>query len=105
MRQRIGVNSKPSILKQFAWAGLSGCLIVAGFLIALPYIPSENSGVIWPSGVKMLIAAGLLLIGLSTSRRAGRLQYASYLLLAACFAAYVLGLRMVLNVAGVSGVG
>jgi hypothetical protein len=52
----------------------------------------------------VLIAAVLMLAGLAASNRSGRLQYVSYMLMVIGFAAYVLSLRSVLNVAGVVGI-
>jgi len=92
-----------ALLKQLGWSILSGCLAAAAFLLFTPSILSEQIGVHWPSTGKVLFAASLLLIALGVSGRAGRLQYVNYILISLCFAAYVLGLRLVLNVAGVAG--
>lgn len=95
------MSAKPSALKSVGWTVLSVGLCVAGVFIAWPYVRSEALGVIWPSMMRVLLAAVLVLIGLSASRRAGRLQYVCYLALALCFAIYVAGMRLVLEAAGV----
>lgn len=98
------MTGEPTTLKQAAWAALSLVFTTASFVSAVPYVRSEEIGVIWPSTMKVLFAAAFMLIGLAALRRAGWLQWANYVLLAAFFAAYVLGLRSVLNVAGVTGI-
>ena len=99
------MNGKSNVTRQLAWLALSGCLTVISFAILLPYVRSEATGVLWPSPINVLLASALILIGLSVSRRAGPLQYVSYLVFAACFAGYFLALPAMLDVAGIRGIG
>lgn len=99
------MTDKLSLLKRTGWAALSTCASTTAFVCVLPYIRSEAVGVIWPSTFQALLAMVLMMVGLVASRAAGRWQYVNYVLLAATFAAYVLGLKAILTVAGVSGIG
>ncbi len=92
--------TKLTLFKQLGWAALSACLSVSAFLSAAPSIRSEQIGVTWPSGARLLLASALMFAGLAISGRAGQVRYVSYLVLAACFAAYVLGVQWVLKLAG-----
>lgn len=91
--------------RQLAWVALSGSLTVVSFAVLLPYVRSEAIGVIWPSPIRTLFAGVLIFIGLWVSRRAGHLQYVSYLLVAACFTGYFLALPAILGGAGIRGIG
>lgn len=99
------MSEKSPVLRQLAWVALSGCLTVASFVVLLPYVRSEAIGVLWPSPIRVMFAGLLILFGLSVSRRAGPLQYVSYLVVAACFTGYFLALPAILGVAGMRGMG
>jgi hypothetical protein len=99
------VSDKSEIFKQVAWVTASGACSVAGLSLALPYVRSEALGVIWPSPMMALVAGLLVLVGLLASRRAGPLQWACYLLLALAIVSYILGARIVLEVAGIQNIG
>ncbi len=93
------------LLKQIGWTVLSACLSLAGLMAVVPSVRSEQVGVIWPSEERVVPAAVLILFGLAVSGRAGRGQYVVFALLAAGFAVYVLGLRSILTVSGIVGIG
>jgi len=99
------MTEKRPVTRQLAWVALSGCLTVISFAVLLPYVRSEATGVLWPSPIRVSLAGLLILIGLSVSRRAGPLQYFSYLVFAACFTGYLLALPAILDAAGIRGIG